>query len=250
MPIFKCVRIPSLSALYFEDGRLPDVGSDYTWIPCPRRHSWTREQKQVLYVLSSHYKNPSIDLWRVFKARFARSGHLPRRKSWDTMRNYNSNPTRYRAWWSETAGHRLRVELQTLASSISIQLLPKAQGTSPTNYRRRGRRPYLCSRTNTSVSNDEWDSSESTSLASKDPGRKLFGEPATPRACPTKLISGLLTPPPTHSRGVPGSVRADIPNTIRDVPPLAFRGRPTEIIRRHSVTDICYSIQQPKSGTQ
>ncbi|KAI4273787.1 MAG: hypothetical protein L6R38_006249 [Xanthoria sp. 2 TBL-2021] len=52
------------------DGRLPNVGADYSRIPRLRRHKWSPEEKQVLYILSSNYDNPSGELWRIFNAHF------------------------------------------------------------------------------------------------------------------------------------------------------------------------------------
>ncbi|KAL8730843.1 MAG: hypothetical protein Q9166_003770 [cf. Caloplaca sp. 2 TL-2023] len=209
MPFFKCVRVPSLSSIYVLDGRLPNLGADYAWIPQLRRHVWGRDEKQVLYVLDTHYENTSADLRKVFHAYFA-GRSMPRRSAWNAMRIYIANPSRYRKWWTEAAAHRLRAKLRATASSIGIRLLPKS-GEAPKNqtHKRRRRAPSPSS-SNSSISDDNWNQSES--LSDK--------VPVTPRVARPKGVGGLLTPPSTQpkSNRIGKQVRA-----VGPVPPIAFR---------------------------
>lgn len=199
MQSFKHVRIPSLSSLYVQDGRLPNVGAaDYSRIPRLRRHKWTAEEKQVLYLLSSNYNNPSGELWRIFNAHFReRRRHWlgPRKTAWETMRVFNMDPLRYRVWWTDSVSRRVETELARTALSIGIQLLPKYDGIPSTPVRRRRKRMSLCG-----------------------PG-SVESAPSAKRATVT---NGLLTPPPTAKKN--RKLRSKI-QTNAPVPSIAFRGK-------------------------
>lgn len=156
MQSFKHVRIPTLSSLYVQDGRLPNVGADYSRIPRLRRHKWSPEEKQVLYILSSNYDNPSGELWRIFNAHFKERRRCwlgPRKKAWETMRVFNLKPLRYRVWWTDSASRRVETELTRTALLIGIQLLPKHHDIPSTPVRRRRKR--MSSRGPSSVSTIE-----------------------------------------------------------------------------------------------
>ncbi|KAL8767326.1 MAG: hypothetical protein Q9209_006164 [Squamulea sp. 1 TL-2023] len=200
MQRFAYVRVPTLSSLYSEDGRLANVGADYSRIPRLRRHSWSPEEKQVLYVLNTYYQNPTSDLWRTFKAEFAGRRSMPRRTAWNTMRCYIANPSRYHVWWSSRDYQVLRARVESTALSIGIRLLPKANSapTTPNSKRKRTLRSSVCS----SSSDGEvgWDSSDSASPGESNVKRKFFKNSNTPQARRATVANGLLTPPSTAKK--------------------------------------------------
>ncbi|KAI4252832.1 MAG: hypothetical protein L6R42_007817, partial [Xanthoria sp. 1 TBL-2021] len=224
MQSFKHVRIPSLSSLYVQDGRLPNVGAaDYSRIPRLRRHKWTAEEKQVLYLLNGNYDNPSGELWRIFNAHFReRRRHWlgPRKTAWETMRVFNIYPLRYRVWWTDSVSRRVETELARTALSIGIQLLPKYDDIPPIPIRRRRKRMSLCGPSSVSTVEIGLQSLRSTSPEQSTVRRNLFGVHSTPSAKRATVTNGLLTPPPTakKNRKWKSRVRTNAP-----VPSIAFR---------------------------
>ncbi|KAL9018722.1 MAG: hypothetical protein Q9185_003952 [Variospora sp. 1 TL-2023] len=206
MSVFlKSVRVPPLAALYSEDCRLPNVGTDYTRIGGPKRYMWNPEEKQVLYILSKHYSNKANDLWKVYIAYFYvryQQSKKPRRSAWETMRLCNLYPTRYRVWWNAATTARLKQRLEDIAHSLDVRLLSAIQGTPRkplTTPRKRGSPAPSTS----SSGNESWQSHQS------DP------KPRTPKKQQYKLAGGLLTPPSSRKQK---ALQQD-----RPIPPIAFR---------------------------
>ncbi|KAL8653792.1 MAG: hypothetical protein Q9210_001896 [Variospora velana] len=202
------VRVPPLVALYSEDCRLPNVGTDYTRIGGPKRYIWNTEEKQVLYILSKHYSNKANDLWKVYLAYFYnryRQSKKPRRSAWETMRLCNLYPTRYRVWWNVATTARIKQLLEDIAHSVDIRLLSATQGTLKKPVMTPRKRGSPASSTSSS-GNGSWQSDRS------DPTKK----PRTPKKQQYKLAGGLLTPP--------SSRKQKASQEDRPIPPIAFRG--------------------------
>ena len=223
MQKFKNVTIPSLSSVYVHDGRLANMGSDYSRIPRLRRHNWSAEEKQVLYLLNSTFDNHSTELWKVYKAYFARKSRrriMPRRCAWETMRAYIANPTRYRVWWTRATTRRLRAEIEKIALSVGVRLLPKQEDETPSTPARRIRKRVSSpSLSGTSDGDHDRDLESSEGDNTK---RKLFQEPGTPQARSAKFKLGLLTPPSSQVKRASGGRQVGSP---RVVPSIAFRGK-------------------------
>lgn len=232
MSFLSHVQIPALSAVYIIDGRLPDVGADYTPIARPRRHAWTSNEKQILHILTQGYGNDSPDLWEVFKSYFAekyRREPKPRRSAWEAMKSHISHPSRYRVWWSDRTSLRVKYRLGKTALSIGIRLQPKVQNTlkSPASRRKQRLPSPATSISSASELNSYFSSCDSTDeeLYQDTSGRRSTNRPITPKAKQAeqnKLVSGLLTPPPTRTKSRVSNklVQADVV-----VPPIAFRGK-------------------------
>ncbi|KAL8778274.1 MAG: hypothetical protein Q9213_007494 [Squamulea squamosa] len=220
MQRFEHVRVPTLSSLYFQDGRLANVGADYSRIPRLRRHLWSPEEKQVLYVLNTHYQNPTSELWRVFKTEFAGRRSRPRRTAWETMRCYIANPARYHVWWSSRAEKVLRARVESTALSIGIRLLPKANSvpTTPSSKRKRTLPSSVCR--SSSDSEVDWDSSDSASPSQSTVKRKLLKNSNTPKARRATVANGLLTPPSTAKKSTKKRTRQEADVVV---PSIAFR---------------------------
>lgn len=227
MQSFQHVRVPSLSSLYILDGRLPTLGSeDYSRIPRLRRHKWTAAEKQVLYLLNSHYANPPGELWRVFNA-FFRASHRrprgwvgPRRRAWETMRVFNMNPLRYRVDWTGAEARRVRGEIERVAEGVGVRLLGKGCGGGPlTSVRGRGRGVSARGTGRETPVADGLHSVRSMSPEQGTVRRKLFDADSAKRA---RVTNGLLTPPPTVKKNGKWKSKSqtDIP-----VPSIAFRGK-------------------------
>ncbi|KAL8937363.1 MAG: hypothetical protein Q9211_003725 [Gyalolechia sp. 1 TL-2023] len=219
------VKIPSLSSLYVEDGRLPDVGKDYTNIARPRRHLWSREEKRILHILDKYYKNNTADIWKVFSHYFAdRFSRLPkpRRKSFESMRSYNRHPLRYHVGWTIPTTKRLQARLEQEASTIGINLQAVARTNfevSTLTFRKRRRAP------SPSVTSDssgaDWDSDQfetNEDIRRTCRIRKPYDTSQTPRAHAHEASrqNGLLTPPSSGKEN--RQISIDTP-----VPPIAFR---------------------------
>ncbi|KAL9626343.1 MAG: hypothetical protein Q9204_007382 [Flavoplaca sp. TL-2023a] len=224
MQSFKYIKVPLLSSLYIQDGRLPNLGADYTRLPQLRRHKWTLEEKQVLYVLSSHFTNLSRELWAVFNAHFKerRPRWLgPRKIAWETMKVFMMKPGQSRVSCTETAARRIRCELLSTASLIGIRLLPKYGGCPATPVRRRRGRQALYSLDSSSSGEDDGDHGLSASEESNSVRRKLFDVQDTPQGKGITVTNGLLTPPSTakkHSTNQQTKIQTPSP-----VPSIAFR---------------------------
>ena len=226
MQSFKHVKVPSLSSLYILDGRLPTLTSDdYNRIPRLRRHKWTPAEKQVLYLLNSHYANPPGELWRVFNVYFKEWRPRwvgPRKRAWETMRLFMMNPVRYCPWWTGAEARRVRGEIERVAVGVGVRLLGKGPLTP---VRGRGKRSGAGSVSSVA------DGLHSVRSVSPDHGgtvrRKLLfdadGAKRVKQA--TVTTNGLLTPPPTvkKKKKKKGEWKSrsemDIP-----VPAIAFRG--------------------------
>ncbi|KAL9029039.1 MAG: hypothetical protein Q9196_002675 [Gyalolechia fulgens] len=193
------VKIPSLSSLYVEDGRLPDVGKDYTNIARPRRHLWSREEKRILYILDKYYKNNTADIWKVFSHYFAdRFSRLPkpRRKSFESMRSYNRHPLRYHVGWTIPTTKRLQARLEQEASTIGINLQAVARTNfevSTLTFRKRRRAP------SPSVTSDssgaDWDSDQfetNEDIRRTCRIRKPYDTSQTPRAHAHEVMYGAI----------------------------------------------------------
>ncbi|KAL8851147.1 MAG: hypothetical protein Q9221_003950 [Calogaya cf. arnoldii] len=220
MQSFKYVRIPSLSSLYVQDGRLPNLGADYSRIPRLRRHTWSPEEKQVLYILTSHFNNPSTVLWKVYNAHFKERRRRwlgPRKSAWETMRVWNMNPLRYRVWWTESASRRVCTELTKTALAIGIQLSPNNDIIPLTPVRRSGKRYGLSS---VSTVEDGLGSVQSTSPERSTVRRKLFDAYSAPGAKRATVTNGLLTPPSSAKKTRTWKSRIQ---TATAVPSIAFR---------------------------
>lgn len=208
---FLHVKVPALESLYTEDGRLPDVGRDY--IPRPRRHRWSRKEKQILYLLNRYYENDSNDLWKVFSAFFAKQYKRlpkPRRSSWESMKAYNANASRYYVWWNRPTTRRIQAELERKASSIIIDLRIRApsyvDGSTSTPRKKRYTSSSIVSSKNDDV---DWNSDE---LETDD--EDISRTRAHVKRADAGI--GLLTPPSTGKRK--RQISTHIP-----VPPIAFR---------------------------
>ncbi|KAL8941152.1 MAG: hypothetical protein Q9216_002417 [Gyalolechia sp. 2 TL-2023] len=220
------IEIPSLRSLYVEDGRLPDVGKDYTHIARPRRHLWSPEEKQILYILDKHYRNKTADIWKVFNLHFAdKFSRLPkpRKKSFESMRNHNANPSRYRVWWTLPTTRRLQARLEREALSIGITL--QAVGRKPFEVSALipRKRRYVLSPSDTPNGSDlEWDSNQLETDTEDIRRTRVIRNPyntsrtTASRAQKVNRESGLLTPPSTRKSNRQRS-------TITPVPPIAFR---------------------------
>ena len=225
MQQFKCVEVPTLSSLYIQDGRLPNLGADYTRLPQLRRHKWTLEEKRVLYVLSSYFANPSKELWMLFNAYFRerRPRWLgPRRNAWECMRGFLTKSRWKRVSCTETAARRIRCELLSTASLVEIRLLPKYGCCPATPFRRRGGRQALCSSDSSSRGEDDGDRFQDTSPEQNTVRRKLFQVQDTPQGKGVTANNGLLTPPSTakkNSTNQQTNIRTPTP-----IPSIAFRG--------------------------
>lgn len=226
---FGYVRVPSLAALYQEDVRLANVGSDYTRIGRPRRHHWSPEEKQILYILNQCYAEGSSDHWQVFLAYFAvnyQRSPKPRRSSWESMKSHNMNPTRYRVWWGISTTERLKAELEQQASAIGITLRLAVQNLVKASPKKpRGRR-LSRSLSVTSNSSGAWDSDGSAAaddeVQQAHTAQTSFHSFQTPRRQQTQLAGGLPTPP-SSQRGVGSGPRSAQQN--RSIPSIAFRGK-------------------------
>lgn len=222
MQLFKYVKVPSLSSLYYHDGRLPNVGADYTRLPQLRRHKWTAEEKRVLYVLSSCFKNHSSEMWRVFNAYFEKRRPRwlgPRKSAWECMRSFLIRPGWMRVSCTETAARRVRCELLSTASLVGVKLLPKYGGFPKTPVRGRGGRRVECSEGSES---SDGDCLQDTSPEQNTVRRKLFDIQDTPRGKGMTVTNGLLTPPSTVKKN---STRQQTEiQTQSPVPSIAFRG--------------------------
>lgn len=223
MQSFKHVKVPSLSSLYTLDRRLPTLTSDdYNRIPRLRRHKWTPAEKQVLYLLNSHYANPPGELWRVFNVYFKEWRPRwvgPRKRAWETMRLFMMNPVRYCPWWTGAEARRVRGEIERVAVGVGVRLLGKGPLTP---VRGRGKRSGAGSVSSVA------DGLHSVRSVSPDHGgtvrRKLFDAESAKRVKQaTVTTNGLLTPPPTVKKKRNGKWKSnsgmDIP-----VPSIAFRG--------------------------
>ncbi|KAL9028226.1 MAG: hypothetical protein Q9180_007197, partial [Flavoplaca navasiana] len=203
MQSFKYVEVPSLSSLYFQDGRLPNVGADYTRLPQLRRHKWTAEEKRVLYILSSHFTNPSSELWRVFNAYFKERRQRwlgPRRNAWECMRSFMMKRRQYRVSCTETAARRIRCEILSTALLVGIRLLPKYGGVPCTPVRRRGGRRVSLGEGSEPSGEDDRDRLQDTSAEQNTVRRKLFDVQDTPGEKRIIANNGLLTPPSTAKK--------------------------------------------------
>ena len=211
------ICVPSLSSLYIKDGRLPDVGNDYSRISRPKSHRWSPEEKQVLFILNKYYANKSVDLWKIFCAHFQKRYQRlpkPRRTAWESMRNFNAHPSRYIVSWSLATTERLRVLLEHEASTINIILLPSAQNCYQKKtlvFKRRRFTPTP--------------SASSSSLEAIST-QKALAHPVTPDTQRLSQWNGLLTPPSsgqiTQKRGKQSVIH-------RQIPRIAFRGELSEL---------------------
>ncbi|KAL8918234.1 MAG: hypothetical protein Q9208_007462 [Pyrenodesmia sp. 3 TL-2023] len=223
--IFSHVQVPSLGALYWEDGRLPNNGADYTRIGGPRRYLWSREEKRVLYILSKFYKNGVVDLWRVFNACFTdkyRQSPRPRRSAWNTMRVWNLDPRRYSVWWGAATTARFKAQIEQQALRIGIRLQPVLKGDPKSTHSRKRRSSQ--SPSSTSNSDGDWDTNdtEDAGLLGLPGGmiKKNPRIPQTPRSKHPQLARSLPTPPSSQSFS-----RKVAPAWIvrPSIPPIAFR---------------------------
>ena len=225
MQQFKCVEVPTLSSLYIQDGRLPNLGADYTRLPQLRRHKWTLEEKRVLYVLSSCFANPSKELWMVFNAYFRERGPRwlgPRKIAWETMRSFMMKSGRCRVSCRETAVRRIRCELLSTASVVGTRLLSKYGGVSTAPARRRGGRRVSSGESSSSNGEDDGDYGQDAHEEKDSVSRKLFKVQDTPRGKGITVTDGLLTPPSTAKKN-DRHQQARI-QTQTSVPSIAFRG--------------------------
>ncbi|KAL8646828.1 MAG: hypothetical protein Q9226_006694 [Calogaya cf. arnoldii] len=232
------------------DGRLPNVGADYSRIPRLRRHTWSPEEKQVLYILSSHFNNPSTELWKVFNAHFKERRRRwlgPRKSAWETMRVWNMNPLRYRVWWTGSVSRRVCTELMRTALSVGVQLLPNYD-VIPSTPVRRSRKGHGSS--SVSTVEDGLDSLQSTSQERSTARRKLFDAYSAPGAKEATLTNGLLTPPPTAKKARTWKSRIQ---TATAVPSIAFRGMSQSLydilqLMQKSVTNLVQAFNQHSQG--
>ena len=237
MQSFKHVKVPSLSSLYTLDGRLPTLTSDdYNRIPRLRRHKWTPAEKQVLYLLNSHYaNNPHGELWTVFNVFFKERRPRwvgPRRTAWETMRVFMMNPVRFRVWWTGAEARRVRGEIERVALRVGVRLLGKGP-LMPVRGRGKRRGPGCVS----SVAADGLHSVRSMSPEQEGTvGRKLFDADNAPGGKRARVTTnGLLTPPPTVKKkgNWKSNSEMDIP-----VPAIAFRGMQSSITIRKNTANL------------
>ncbi|KAL8884980.1 MAG: hypothetical protein Q9215_007081, partial [Flavoplaca cf. flavocitrina] len=224
MQSFKYIKVPSLSSLYIQDGRLPNLGADYTRLPQLRRHKWTLEEKQVLYVLSSQFTNPSSELWAVFNAHFKerRPRWLgPRRNAWECMRSFLTKSRRKRVSCTETAARRVRCELLSTTSVLGIRLLPKYDGVPMTPVRRRGGRRVSLGEGSESGGEDVGDYGQDAPEELDCVRRKLFDVQETPQGKGIIVTDGLLTPPSTAKKN--NRNQQTRTQTQTPIPSIAFR---------------------------
>ncbi|KAL8717201.1 MAG: hypothetical protein Q9225_005536 [Loekoesia sp. 1 TL-2023] len=220
---FSHVQVPTLASVYYEDGRLADVGGDYTSIARPKRRLWSNEEKQVLYILNQFYDNDSAELWKVFDAYFAeRYKRLPKPRptAWESMKSYNASPLRYRVLWDTATTERLKAKLEEKAATIGIDLRMASQIHSKAQLPLSRRRQFTPSISSTSESDGGWDSDKSEAADAGEDlrDRKAYDQLQTPRVQRYKEANGLLTPPASINTRGNRRTRLD-----RPVPPIAFR---------------------------
>ncbi|KAL8857921.1 MAG: hypothetical protein Q9178_005540 [Gyalolechia marmorata] len=143
---------------------------------------------------------------------------MPRRSAWEAMRAHIANPTRYRVWWTRVTARRLRTEIERVASSVGVRLLPKQEDETPSTPARRVRRRV--SSPSLSGTSDGDDDRDSGSLNGNNTRRKLFQESGTPQARSAKVTFGLLTPPSSQVKRASGGRQV---GSHRVVPSIAFR---------------------------
>ncbi|KAL8663496.1 MAG: hypothetical protein Q9202_003806 [Teloschistes flavicans] len=230
MSFFSHVRVPSLSSVYFRDDRVPDVGADYSRLSALKRYQWSRQEKEVLYLMSD-FDNSSIQLWATFRAYFAEKyskGPKPRKLAWEAMRNYLAHKARHSKQSTHSfALRRAKARISSVAVSIGIQLHTKAQ-TGPLSKSRLQKQKKVPSpdRSDTSPSENDWSSDGSNySEGVTDQSPAILVPPelhSTPSASRVFPLGGLLTPPSTDRKkhriwGTQGG------GTDKGVPQLAFR---------------------------
>lgn len=232
MSFFSHVRVPSLSSVYFRDDRVPDVGADYSRLSALKRYQWSRQEKEVLYLMSD-FDNSSIQLWAIFRAYFAEKyskAPKPRKPAWEAMRNYLAHKARHSKQSTHSfALRRAKARISSVAVSIGIQLHTKAQ-TGPVAKSRLQKQKKAPSpdRSDTSPSENDWSSDGSNyfdDVTDQSPAILIPPElHSTPSASRVFPLGGLLTPPSTDRKehriwGTQGG------ETDEGVPQLAFRGK-------------------------
>ncbi|KAL8997935.1 MAG: hypothetical protein Q9169_002928 [Polycauliona sp. 2 TL-2023] len=251
MQQFKHVKIPSLSSVYTQDGRLPNVGSDYSRIPRLPRHKWSDDEKQTLHILHTNYPNPSHELWVLFNSHFTeRRRHWtpPRKSAWVTMSSFIAKKRYFRVWWSESAARRVRSELQRTALSNGIRLLSKDHNLNPSTpirqQQRRKRFRSVSLDSATSIANEEEEDDDDDddgihSLQSAKPEpksqvrRKLFDTSRPPVAKGAILANGLPTPPPIAKKASRWNSKIQAPIPIPSIVFRAFNSQ-SQGINRHT----------------
>ncbi|KAL8691687.1 MAG: hypothetical protein Q9218_003143 [Villophora microphyllina] len=210
------IRIPPLSSVYLTDTRVPDVGADYTRLRGPRRHTWTREEKQVLCTMNEIFDNPSAELWEIFGAYFAekyRYAPRPRKRAWLSMKSHLIHLVKHRKGWTQKAPLRIKNRLVNVASRIGIRLHTKPQNTPVKSSAHHRKRAPSADLSTTALSGNDWSSDSSESL-------NVTAHDLTPQARRAVPVSGLLTPPPTQKKSTAGTQAAQMD---RPIPPIAFR---------------------------
>lgn len=194
---FSHVQLPSLSSLYFKDDRVLDIGADYSPLRGPKRYMWSRQEKEILYLLND-FDNPSAELQKIFHAYFAKkyaSGFKPRKAAWQSMSTYIAYEVRHGKRPHRRVSRETRAKLANVARLVGIQLIPKPHAGSVVKSRlpRKAKLPGPALGTTTASEND-WSSEGSEYF--EDTHNQSLANKSTPRI----PLGGLLTPPSTNQK--------------------------------------------------